>query len=88
MDEPAHFGCLLVVGLIGVIEAEQREHGKTMKNDRLIGVAVHSYNHQHLHSFDEVQKSVLDQFCEFFVSYNKSRGKKFNVTVCMAHLEQ
>src|SRR3954471_3852554 len=29
MDEPAHVGCLLNVRVIGVIEAEQAEDGKT-----------------------------------------------------------
>src|SRR5215217_8069110 len=32
MDEPAHVGCLMEVRLIGVIEADQTEHGKTEKN--------------------------------------------------------
>src|SRR5437763_415581 len=45
MDEPAHVGCLLDVRLIGAIEARQTEHGKTVNNDRLIGIALHSYGH-------------------------------------------
>ena len=79
MDEPAHVGCVLDVRLIGIIEAEQTEDGKTTENDRLIAVAVHSYSHENLQSVAEVTKSLLDQVCEFFVSYNKSRGKKFKV---------
>jgi inorganic pyrophosphatase len=46
MDAPAHVGGLLEVRIIGVIEAEQAEGGKTESNDRLLGVAVHSYNHE------------------------------------------
>ncbi|MBV9304282.1 MAG: inorganic diphosphatase [Acidobacteriaceae bacterium] len=80
MDEPAHVGCVLTVRLIGVIEAEQKENGKTTENDRLIGVAAHSYSHENVQSISEVSKSLLDQVEEFFVSYNKSRGKKFKVT--------
>jgi inorganic pyrophosphatase len=79
MDEPAHVGCLLDVRLIGVIEAQQTENGKTTENDRLIGVAIHSYNHQQIKSLDDVDKTLLDQLDEFFISYNKSRGKKFKV---------
>lgn len=79
MEEPAHVGCLLDVRVIGVIEAEQSDDGKTIENDRLIGVAVHSYAHEDIHSVSEVPKSVLKQVEEFFVSYNKSRGKKFKV---------
>jgi inorganic pyrophosphatase len=79
MDEPAHVGCLLDVRIIGVIEADQTEEGKRTTNNRLIGAAVHSYSHEDLRSINEVTKSVLSQVEEFFVSYNKSRGKKFKV---------
>ncbi len=80
MDEPAHVGCLLDVRIIGVIEAEQTdEKGKTLRNDRLIGVAVHSYAHEDVKTLSAVNKSLIDQVEEFFVSYNKSRGKKFRV---------
>ncbi len=80
MDEPAHVGCVLSVRLIGLIEAQQTEDGKATENDRLIGVAVHSYNHEDIQSISELNKSLLDQVEEFFISYNKSRGKKFKVT--------
>jgi inorganic pyrophosphatase len=80
MDEPAHVGCVLTVRLIGVIQAQQTEDGKTTANDRLVAVAVHSYNHNDIRSVADVNESILDQVEEFFVSYNKSRGKKFKVT--------
>jgi inorganic pyrophosphatase len=79
MDEPAHVGCVLTVRLIGMIEAEQTQDGKTTENDRLIGAAVHSYSHEDLQSIGDVSKSLLEQVEEFFISYNKSRGKKFKV---------
>src|SRR5262245_29945269 len=37
MDEPAFSGCLLKVRLLGALEAEQTENGKTNRNDRLLG---------------------------------------------------
>ena len=77
MEEPAHVGCLLDVRLIGVIEAKQIENGKSTVNNRLIAVSVHSYAHEKLKSLSDVQKSLLDQVEEFFISYNTSRGKKF-----------
>jgi inorganic pyrophosphatase len=80
MDEPAHVGCLVDVRVIGVIEAEQTEHGKTETNCRLLAVAVHSYSHEKLRSINEMSQSLLDQLEEFFVSYNKLRGKKFRIT--------
>src|SRR5215470_6296786 len=36
---PAFPGCLVTVKLIGILHAEQRERGKLLRNDRLIGVA-------------------------------------------------
>ena len=79
MDEPAHVGCLLDIRIIGVIEARQTDDGKTETNNRLVGVAVHSYAHENIKTIDEINKSLLDQLEEFFISYNKSRGKKFKV---------
>jgi inorganic pyrophosphatase len=80
MDAPAHVGCLIEVRLIGIINAEQTEDGKTEANDRLLGVAVHSYDHEDLKSIDDVSRTLLGQLEAFFVSYNKQRGKKFKVT--------
>ena len=79
MDAPAHAGCLIDVRIIGIIEAKQTEDGKTERNDRLLGVTVHSYDHEDLKSMDDVSKTLLDQVEEFFVSYNKQRGKKFKI---------
>jgi inorganic pyrophosphatase len=80
MDAPAYVGCLVDVRLIGIITAEQTEDGKTETNDRLLGVAIHSYDHEHLKNIAEVSQTLLDQVEEFFVSYNKQRGKKFKIT--------
>jgi len=80
MDAPAHVGCLIDVRIIGVIKAKQIDNGKTESNDRLLGVAVHSYDHEDLKSITDVSHTLLDQLEEFFVSYNKQRGKKFKIT--------
>ncbi len=79
LDEPAHVGCLVDVRLVGVLEAEQTENGKTQDNDRLLGVAILSYQHQEAHAMDAFSKSVVDQIGHFFVSYNELRGKKFKL---------
>ena len=80
MDAPAHVGCLIEVRIIGIVNAEQTQQGKTKTNDRLLAVAIHSYDHQDVMTIDDVSKTMLDQVEEFFVSYNKQRGKKFKVT--------
>src|ERR1051325_5796717 len=80
MDAPAHVGCLIEVRIIGIITAEQSEEGTREGNDRLLGVAVHSYDHEDLKSIDDMSKTLLDQIEEIFVSYNEQRGKTFKVT--------
>jgi inorganic pyrophosphatase len=80
MDAPAHVGCLIEIRIIGIIMAQQTEDGKTESNDRLLGVAVHSYDHEDLDSINDVNKTLLAQLEQFFISYNKQRGKKFKVT--------
>ena len=79
LDAPAHAGCLVEVKILGVIEARQTENGKSERNDRLVGAAIHSYDHQGLSTIDDVSKILLDQVEAFFVSYNKQRGKVFRV---------
>jgi inorganic pyrophosphatase len=80
MDAPAHVGCLIDVRVVGVITAEQSDDGKKEINDRLLAVAVHSYDHEGVSTVDDINKNLLSQIEEFFVSYNKQRGKKFKVT--------
>src|SRR5579863_1661872 len=80
MDAPAHVGCLMDVHIIGIIKARQTQDGKTETNNRLLGVAIHSYNHEGLTSIDDVSRTLLSQIEAFFVSYNKQRGKKFKIT--------
>jgi inorganic pyrophosphatase len=80
MDAPAHVGCLVEVRIIGIINAQQTENGKTESNDRLLGVAFHSYDHQDVNHIADVNKTLLAQVEEFFVSYNKQRGKKFKIS--------
>ncbi len=80
MDAPAHVGCLIEVRIIGIIEAEQtQQNGKTESNSRLLGVSVHSYEHENINHIKEVNKNLLNQVEAFFVSYNKQRGKKFRI---------
>ena len=77
MDEPAFAGCLVEARLIGVIEAEQTEDGNTVRNDRLIAVAVDSRNHRDVHSLDDINENLREEIVHFFVSYNESKGKLF-----------
>ncbi len=80
MDAPAHVGCLIQIRIIGVIRASQAKGGKTVENDRLLGVAVHSYNHENVTTINDIGRTLLAQIEAFFVSYNEQRGKQFRIT--------
>jgi inorganic pyrophosphatase len=82
MDEPAFVGCLLGARLLGVIEAEQTEDGKTERNDRLIAVAAESHTHASLKSLQKVDSTLIREIEHFFVSYNEVRGRKFKPKGC------
>src|ERR1700682_2863777 len=59
MDAPAHVGCLIEVRIIGIIYAKQTQDGKTETNNRLLGAAIHSYDHEGLTTIDDVSKTLL-----------------------------
>src|SRR4051812_13792823 len=77
MDEPAFPGCVVPARLIGVLEAEQTEKGKTVRNDRLVAVVETPYNPAEFQSLEEVSRQRLDEVEHFFVSYNDAEGRRF-----------
>ena len=76
-DEPAFPGCVVPARLIGVLEAEQTEGKKTVRNDRLVAVIETPYNPAEYHSLNEVSRQRLDEIEHFFVSYNQMEGREF-----------
>jgi len=79
MDEPTFTGCVVPTRLIGVMEADQTEKGKTERNDRLIAVAAQSRDYLDVKSLDDLSSNMLKEIEQFFVNYNEEKGKKFKV---------
>ncbi len=79
MDQPAFPGCVIASRLIGVIEAEQTEDGKTERNDRLIAVAEKNHSYSDLRDVADVNKTMLKDIGQFFSNYHRERGSKFKV---------
>ena len=77
MDEAAYPGVLVPARLIGVIEAEQTEDGKTERNDRLIAVAEKSRTHRDVRSLDQISDNLIGEIEHFFISYNTIKRKGF-----------
>src|SRR5262249_10528841 len=76
-DEPAFPGCVVPARLIGVLEAEQTERGKTVRNDRLVATVETPYNPAEFHTLEDVNRQRLDEIEHFFISYNSMEGRQF-----------
>jgi inorganic pyrophosphatase len=76
-EHPSFVGCLFEARLIGVIEAQQREGGRTLRNDRLLAVPVSPVNAPLWRELRELPQRMLDELEQFFVSYNRIHGRQF-----------
>jgi inorganic pyrophosphatase len=70
-------GCIVPARLIGVIEAEQTENGKTIRNDRLIAAIETPFNPLAYRSLADVGEQELMEIEQFFVSYNRTQRREF-----------
>jgi inorganic pyrophosphatase len=78
LGEDALFpGCLVTVRLVGVLQAEQTEHGKTFRNDRLLGAIETPVNRPAIQTFDDLRPEHLDEIEYFFMTYNHLEGRHF-----------
>jgi inorganic pyrophosphatase len=82
VSESATFpGCLIDCRVIGALQAEQTERdGKTMRNDRFIGIPDVSQLFSEVKTLDELPEAILNQLEAFFKNYNEQAGKEFKVT--------
>jgi inorganic pyrophosphatase len=76
---PAVPGCLVTVKLIGVLHAEQREGGRIIRNDRLIGVIDTPVNPARLEDLQQLDQEDLRAIEHFFSSYNAFQGRPFDI---------
>jgi inorganic pyrophosphatase len=77
MEEPLHIGAVAPVRVIGVLQAEQTEDGKTFRNDRLLGVLETPHNPPELRHYKELSAQKLAEIEHFFLSYNLMEGREF-----------
>lgn len=77
MDEPGYPGLVVAVHVLGVIEAKQTEEAKTVRNDRLIARAMETSQFGNLETLSDLSSEMIEQFENFFITYNHLRGKKF-----------
>src|SRR5215471_40063 len=70
-------GFLVTVRLVGVIQAEQTEHGKTFRNDRLLGAIETPVNQPAIQTLEDLRTERLDEIEHFFMAYNHLKGRHF-----------
>ena len=71
-------GCVVRTKLVGVIEATQKEKGEDwVRNDRLVAIATHAQTHFTAKNLADLRPHLVEEIKEFFVDYNKLRGRKF-----------
>ncbi len=72
-------GVELEVQIIGGFSALQSAKKKTVRNDRIIAVAVESALYAQVNSVGDLNEELLNQLKGFFVNYNRLEGKEFNI---------
>lgn len=82
MDEPAYPGCAVSARLIGVIEGEQVDGKKRIRNDRLLAVAEANHNYAYLKKLKDLPDQMLRELQDFFVNYHKLQGKEYKLLGC------
>lgn len=78
MDEPCVPGTFVRARLVGALLAEQTERDNSrVRNDRILAVQSNSLIYEQIQDIDDISKAMKEQLENFFVSYNKPRGKTF-----------
>lgn len=82
MDEPAFPGCVVRAHLIGVIEGEQLDGQKKVRNDRLLAVAEVNHRYSNIRRLKDLPSHWIKELEIFFVNYHNLEGKKYRLLGC------
>src|ERR1700674_105598 len=82
MDEPAFPGCAVRARLIGIIEGEQIDGKKRIRNDRLVAIAEANHMYANIRKLKDLPKQFVKELEDFFVNYHQLEGKKYKLLGC------
>ena len=82
MDEPAYPGCAVRARLIGVIEGEQLDGKKKVRNDRLVAVAEANHQYANIRKLGDLPAQWIKELQNFFVNYHRLEGKEYRLLGC------
>ena len=73
-------GTMIECRIVGSLAALQTERdGKTMRNDRYIGIPVVSQLFSEVKDLPDLAEAIINQLEAFFRNYNDQAGKRFEV---------
>ncbi len=76
MDEPAFAGCVLSCRVVGVIQGEQGNKKKKVRNDRIVAVEQDAH-WADIKTIDDLGKEFCHELEEFFVNYHRLSGEQY-----------
>ena len=79
MDEPAFPGCLLTCRPIGVIQGDQGDNKRRVRNDRIVAVEKDAHSWADIKTVNDLGKQFVRELEEFFVDYHKLSGEQYRV---------
>jgi inorganic pyrophosphatase len=79
MDEPAFPGVAVPARLIGVIEGEQIDGKKKIRNDRLVAVSEVTHQYAKIKTISDLPKKWIKELEVFFVNYHNLEGKQYRL---------
>lgn len=79
MDDPVFTGCAVRGRLIGVIEGQQIDGKKKIRNDRLVAVAEQTHRYTNIRKLSDLPDKWTEEVEEFFVNYHNLAGKKYQL---------
>jgi inorganic pyrophosphatase len=82
MDEPAFPGIAVRARLIGVIEGEQIDGKKKIRNDRLVAVADANHMYANIRRLKDLPAKWIKELQNFFVNYHALEGKEYRLLGC------
>ena len=82
MDEPAYPGVVVSSRLIGVIEGEQIDGKKRIRNDRLLVIAESNHLYADVKRAKDLPDLFLKELEEFFVNFHRLEGKEYRLLGC------
>jgi inorganic pyrophosphatase len=82
MDQPAFPGIVVRARLIGVIEGEQADGKKKIRNDRLVAVADANHLYAKVRKLSDLPGIWIKELETFFVNFHKLEGKTYRLLGC------